>query len=76
MVYFAAAMLAVAIALVVLRLIERRSDRRQMVTRSVVGIIVLAVGVSSMIQIYRTGDAGAKSVWAGEIARLKKSNGT
>jgi uncharacterized membrane protein len=76
MVYFAAAMLAVAIALVVLRLIERRSDRRQMVTRIVVGIIVLAVGVSSMIQIYRTGDAGAQSVWGGEIARLKKSNGT
>ena len=76
MVYFAAAMLAVAIALVVLRLIERRSDRRGMVTRIVVGIIVLAVGISSTIQIYRTGDAGAQSVWGGEIAHLKKSNGT
>jgi len=76
MVYFAAAMLAVAIGLVVLRLIERRSDRRGMVTRIVVGIIVLAVGISSTIQIYRTGDAGAQSVWGGEIARLKKSNGT
>ena len=76
MVYFAAAMLAVAIALVVLRLIERRSDRRGMVTRIVVGIIVLAVGISSTIQVYRTGDAGAQSVWGGEIARLKKSNGT
>ena len=76
MVYFAAAMLAVAIGLVVLRLIERRSDRRGMVTRIVVGIIVLAVGISSTIQVYRTGDAGAQSVWGGEIARLKKSNGT
>jgi len=76
MVYFAAALLAVAIGLVVLRLIERRSDRRGMVTRIVVGIIVLAVGISSTIQIYRTGDAGAQSVWGGEIARLKKSNGT
>ena len=76
MVYFAAALLAVAIALVVLRLIERRSDRRGMVTRIVVGIIVLAVGISSTIQVYRTGDAGAQSVWGGEIARLKKSNGT
>ena len=76
MVYFAAALLAVAIGLVVLRLIERRSDRRGMVTRIVVGIIVLAVGISSTIQVYRTGDAGAQSVWGGEIARLKKSNGT
>jgi len=76
MVYFAAALLAVAIGLVVLRLIERGSDRRGMVTRIVVGIIVLAVGISSTIQVYRTGDAGAQSVWGGEIARLKKSNGT
>ena len=76
MVYFAGALLAVAIGLVVLRLIERRSDRRGMVTRIVVGIIVLAVGISSTIQVYRTGDAGAQSVWGGEIARLKKSNGT
>jgi len=76
MVYFAAALLAVAIALVVLRLLERRSERRRTVTQIVAGIVVLAVGISSMIQIYRTGDAGAHSVWGGEIARLKKSNGT
>jgi hypothetical protein len=57
-------------------LIERRSPRRRMVTDIVVGIIVLVVGISSMVQVYRTGDAGAQSVWGGEIARLKKSNGT
>lgn len=76
MVYFAAALLVVAIGLVVLRLVEHRSDKRRLVTRVVAGIIVLAVGISSTIQIYRTGDAGAQSVWGGEIARLKKSNGT
>jgi uncharacterized membrane protein len=76
MVYFAAALLAVATGLVLLRLIERRPERRRMVTHIVVGIIVLAVGISSTIQVYRTGDAGAQSVWGGEIARLKKSNGT
>jgi hypothetical protein len=41
-----------------------------------VAIVVLAVGVSSMVQIYRIGDAGAQSVWGNEIAHLKKSNGT
>jgi hypothetical protein len=76
MVYFAAALLVVAVGLVVLRLVERRSDKRRVVARVVAGIIVLAVGISSTIQVYRTGDAGAQSVWGGEIARLKKSNGT
>ena len=76
MVYFSAALLAVAIGLVVLRLIERRSERRRVVTHVIVPIMVLTVGISSMIQIYRVGDAGAQSVWGGEIARLEKSNGT
>ncbi|HWT50463.1 MAG TPA: DUF2231 domain-containing protein [Mycobacterium sp.] len=76
MIYFAAALLAVAIGLVVLRLIERRPERRRVITQVIVGIVVLAVGISSMVQTYRTGDAGAQSVWGGEIARLKKSNGT
>jgi uncharacterized membrane protein len=76
MVYFAAALLVVAIGLVALRLVERRSDRRRVVTHVIVAIIVLAVSVSSMVQVYRTGDAGAQSVWGGEIAHLEKSNGT
>jgi uncharacterized membrane protein len=76
MVYFAAALLVVAIGLVALRFIERRSDSRRVVTHVVVAIVVLAVSVSSVVQVYRTGDAGAQSVWGGEIARLKKSNGT
>jgi uncharacterized membrane protein len=76
MVYFAAALLVVAIGLVALRFIERRSDKRRVATHVVVAIIVLAVSVSSMVQVYRTGDAGAQSVWGGEIAHLKKSNGT
>jgi uncharacterized membrane protein len=76
MVYFAAALLVVAVGLVALRFIERRSDKRRVITHVVVAIIVLAVSVSSMVQVYRTGDAGAQSVWGGEIAHLEKSNGT
>ncbi len=76
MVYFAAALLVVAIGLVVLRFIERRSDKPRLVTHVIVAIIVLAVSVSSMVQVYRTGDAGAQSVWGGEIAHLEKVNGT
>lgn len=75
MIYFSVALLVVAIGLVVLRLIERRTEKRRTATGVIVGIVALAVGVSSMIQIYRIGDAGAQSVWGGEIAKLKKAHG-
>jgi hypothetical protein len=73
MTYFAAALLAVAVGLVVLRMIERRSGTRHAVISIAAAILVLAVGISSIIQIYRVGDAGAQSVWGGEIARLEKA---
>jgi uncharacterized membrane protein len=75
MIYFSVAMLLVAIALVVLHFAERRSDKAPRVTNIIVVVVVLAIGVSSMIQIYRIGDAGAQSVWGNEITRLKKANG-
>ncbi|HXY64903.1 MAG TPA: DUF2231 domain-containing protein [Mycobacterium sp.] len=74
--YFSAALLVVAIAILVLHVRERRQDTRRVLTRTVVAIAALAVGISSMIQVYRVGDAGSQSVWGGQIARLKKANGT
>jgi uncharacterized membrane protein len=65
MTYFSAGLLAVAIALVVLRVIERRSGARRLVTQILVAIVVLAVGISALVQIYRVGDAGAHAVWGG-----------
>jgi len=76
MIYFSFALLVVAIALVALHFAERRADKPRRVTHIIVAVVVLAVGISSMIQIYRIGDAGAQSVWGNEIARLKKANGT
>jgi uncharacterized membrane protein len=76
MIYFSLALLVVAIALVALHFAERRADKTRRVTSIVTAIVVLAVGVSSIIQIYRVGDAGSHSVWGDEIARLKKANGT
>ena len=73
MIYFSVALLAVAVILVALRLTERRSEKRRLVIHIIVGIIVLAVSISSMIQIYRIGDAGAQSVWVGELAHMKKA---
>jgi uncharacterized membrane protein len=76
MMYFSVALLAAAIVLVALRFAERRAGKVWRVISIIVAVVVLAVGVSSMIQIYRIGDAGAQSVWGNEIARLKKANGT
>jgi uncharacterized membrane protein len=71
--YFSAALLAVAIVLVVFRLAERRFGKSHLIANILVAILVLAVGISSIIQIYRVGDAGAQSVWGSEIAHLKKT---
>lgn len=76
MIYFSVALLVVASALAVLHVLERRSDKRRVATKAILAILALAVGISSMIQVYRIGDAGSQSVWGDEIANLKKHNGT
>lgn len=74
MIYFCVALLVVATLLAVMHVLESRSDRRRPAAKILVSIITLAVATSSMVQVYRVGDAGSQSVWGGEIARLKKSN--
>ncbi|MGD1174128.1 DUF2231 domain-containing protein [Mycobacterium seoulense] len=74
MVYFSAALLAAALVLVALRVAERRSGTGRAGARAIVAVLVLAVAIASMVQIYRVGDAGAQSVWGDEIAHLKKSH--
>lgn len=76
MTYFAVALLVVALALALLHVAQQRSAKRRLAANVIVAIVALAVGISSTIQVYRIGDAGAHSVWGGEIARLKKADGT
>ncbi|EUA12269.1 putative membrane protein [Mycobacterium kansasii 732] len=76
MIYFSVALLVVAIGLVVLRVMEHRSDNPRMIIQIAVGIVVLVVGISSMIQIYRVSDAGGHSVWDEEIERMKNPHGS
>ncbi len=75
MTYFSAGLLLVAVLLVVLHILEGRSDKRRAAGTVVVAIIALVVGVASMVQIYRVGDAGSQSVWGDEIAHLQQPNG-
>ena len=73
MIYFSIALLVVAVVLVVLRVAERRSDNRRLPATIIVAIVALAVGISSIVQLYRVGDTGAQSVWGNEIAHLKQA---
>jgi uncharacterized membrane protein len=73
MIYFSAALLVVAVVLAVLHLAERRSEKRLLPTNIIIAIVALAVGISSIIQLYRVGDTGAHSVWGDEIAHLKQA---
>ncbi len=72
MIYFSVALLVVAIALAILHVVERRSEQRRLPVKIVVALLAVVVGVASMIQIYRVGDAGAQSVWRNEIAHLRQ----
>jgi hypothetical protein len=46
MIYFSVALLVVAIALVALHVVERRTDKRRLLTNMGVAVVALAVGVS------------------------------
>src|SRR6478672_3548933 len=73
MIYFSIALLVVAVALVALRVAERRSENRRLPATIIGTILALAVGISSIVQLYRVGDTGAQSVWGNEIAHLKQT---
>jgi hypothetical protein len=73
MIYFSVG-LVVAIALAVLHVAERRSDKHRLPTTIIVAILTVAVGISSVVQLYHIGDTGAQSVWGNEIAHLKQAS--
>jgi uncharacterized membrane protein len=75
MIYFSVAMLVVAIVIAVLHVLEGRSGKRRVAANIVVAILAVAVGISSIVTVYRIGDSGAQSVWGDQIARLMKANG-
>jgi hypothetical protein len=66
MILFAIALLVVAIALAVLHWFETRSDRPRKAVAVIVAVLAIAVGVSSIVAVARTGDAGSQAVWGKE----------
>jgi uncharacterized membrane protein len=72
MIYFSIAMLVVAVILALVHWRESRSAKPGMTTNVVVAILAIAVGVASIVQVVRIGDAGARSVWANELTKSDK----
>jgi hypothetical protein len=72
MIYFSAALVVVALLLVFLHVREGRSETRRIGAHLMVTILALAVGVSTIITIYRIGDSGAQSVWGGVVKTTSK----
>lgn len=76
MLYFSIALLVVAVVLAVVQVIERRGTKPRAILTVAVAVLAVVVGVASMVQLYRTGDAGSQSVWGSLIAHLKKAGGS
>ncbi|MBY8857423.1 hypothetical protein K7711_13125 [Nocardia sp. CA2R105] len=76
MLYFSIALLVVAVVLAALQVIERRGTQPRAILTVAVAVLAVVVGVASMVQLYRTGDAGSQSVWGSLIAHLKKAAGS
>jgi hypothetical protein len=66
MIYFAIAMVVVALALAVLHLREGRSEKGGFGVYLLVAILALAVGISTIITVYRIGDSGSRAVWGAQ----------
>jgi uncharacterized membrane protein YoaK (UPF0700 family) len=69
MIYFSVALVIVAIALAVMHVTEARAEKRRVVWPVIVAILALAVGISTLITVYRIGDSGSRAVWGDELTQ-------
>jgi hypothetical protein len=68
MLYFSLALLVAAVLLAVLHLRASRSRPLSTALSVIVAVFVVAAGVSTIVQVYRIGDSGAKATW-GQVAQ-------
>lgn len=68
MLYFSLALLVAAVLLAVLHLRASRGRPLSTVLSVIVAVFVVAAGVSTIVQVYRIGDSGAKATW-GQVAQ-------
>ncbi|MEV0028470.1 DUF2231 domain-containing protein [Nocardia sp. NPDC050793] len=67
-VYFAVALLVVALLLVAAHLVELRGGSIGRAPAALLAILALVAGIAAGVQCYRVGDSGARAVWGVEAA--------
>jgi hypothetical protein len=61
--YVVAALLATVILLVAVHIREARGSTVKLSLHAVVGVLVIAAAVATLVQTYRIGDSGARAAW-------------
>jgi hypothetical protein len=72
MIYFSVAMLVVAGVLSLAHWREGRSVKPGIRTNLAIAVLAVVVGLASIVQVVRIGDAGARSVWGSELTKSDK----
>ncbi len=63
MIYFSVAMLVVAVVLAVVHRREHGTGATHRGLAAAVAVLALAVGIATVVQVYRIGDSGARATW-------------
>ena len=72
MIYFAIALLTVAVMLALIHRREVRAPSPGRIINVAIAVITIVVGVGAIVQVVRIGDSGARSVWANELTKSDK----
>jgi hypothetical protein len=75
MIYFAAALLAAAIALVVAHLRAQRGKPLSGVLSAVVAVFVVAASLATAVQVFRIGHSGAEATWGDALSTAGEKDG-
>lgn len=68
--YFAAALLVAVILLAVLHVRGSRQAALTPAVHALIVVVVLAASVASLVQVYRTGDSGARAAWGSFVPSI------
>ncbi len=75
MIYFAAALLAAAIALVVAHLRAQRGKPLSGALSAVVAVFVVAASLATAVQVFRIGHSGAEATWGDALSTTGEKDG-
>lgn len=72
MIYFSVALIVVALLLAALHVTDGHAEKRRVAGPMIVAVLAFAVGVSTIVTVYRIGDSGAQSTWGHALTKTAK----